>query len=59
MNPMKDDYVRQLVDKKVDDSNEYTKVGVKNPFKKEGVPPQDIDCQFFPESGRFLLVQNR
>lgn len=55
VNPMKDDYVRQLVDKKVDDSNEYTKVGVKNPFKKEGVPPQDIDCQFFPESGRFLF----
>ncbi|MBQ4198085.1 MAG: hypothetical protein II659_09630 [Bacteroidales bacterium] len=54
INPIKDSFVKELVDKKVDNTEEYTKIGVLNPFKKEKTQKKDVDCQFLPESGRYF-----
>ena len=54
INPIKDNYVKDLVDHKVDNTEDYTKVGVQNPFKKEKKERHDVDCQFLPESGRYF-----
>ena len=54
INPIKDNFVKDLVDHKVDNTEEYTKVGVLNPFKKEKKERHDVDCQFLPESGRYF-----
>lgn len=54
INPIKDNYVKELVEHKDDVTEDYTKVGVLNPFKKEKAPKHDVDCQFLPESGRYF-----
>ncbi len=54
INPIKDNYVKELVEHKVDNTEDYTKVGVQNPFKKEKKVREDLDCQFLPESGRYF-----
>lgn len=54
INPIKDNYVKDLVEHKVDNTEDYTKVGVLNPFKKEKKERHDVDCQFLPESGRYF-----
>lgn len=53
INPIKDNFVKDLVEHKVNETAEFTKVGVQNPFKKEKVHSK-IDCQFLPESGRYF-----
>lgn len=54
INPIKDNFVKDLVEHKVRETEEYTKVGVQNPFKREKVANEKIDCQFLPESGRYF-----
>ncbi|MBQ3382852.1 MAG: hypothetical protein IJG54_05940 [Bacteroidales bacterium] len=54
INPIKDNYIKDLVEHKVDNTEDYTKIGVQNPFKKEKTPKKDVDCQFLPESGRYF-----
>ena len=54
INPIKDNFVKELVDRKVDNTDDYTKIGVQNPFKKEKKQKHDLDCQFLPESGRYF-----
>ena len=51
---MKDNFIKGLVDHKVDNTDDYIKVGVQNPFKKEKEKKHDVDCQFLPESGRYF-----
>ncbi|MBR4801608.1 MAG: hypothetical protein IK041_02230 [Bacteroidales bacterium] len=57
INPLKDNYVKELVDHKDDVTEDYLKVGVLNPFKKEKKAKHDVDCQFLPESGRYFAGQ--
>lgn len=54
VNPMKDGYVKNLITNKIKDRDEYTKIGVRYPFDKDKKQNADIDCQFFPESGRLI-----
>ncbi|MBO6222359.1 MAG: hypothetical protein J6N56_01090 [Bacteroidales bacterium] len=54
INPIKDNYVKELVERKVDNTEDYTRIGVQNPFKKEKEARLDVDCQFLPESGRYF-----
>ncbi|HPT06215.1 MAG TPA: hypothetical protein PK500_06150 [Candidatus Egerieousia sp.] len=54
VNPMKDDFLKKLIDNKVKERDEYTKIGAKYPFDNEKVKMQDIDFQLFPESGRLI-----
>src|SRR5574344_1784192 len=54
VNPMKDGYVKDLITNKIKDRDEYTKIGVRYPFDKDKKQNADIDCQFFPESGRLI-----
>ena len=54
VNPMKDNYLHDLISNKVKERDEYTKIGVEYPFDSENKADEDIDCQFFPESGRLL-----
>ncbi|MCR5003351.1 MAG: hypothetical protein K5984_03190, partial [Bacteroidales bacterium] len=53
-NPLKDDYINELVEQKVRRSEAYTDAGVKSPFEKEKKQDKKIDVQFLPESGRAL-----
>lgn len=53
-NPVKDDYVQKLVKNRVKVKDEYTRIGVKYPFDNKKVK-QDVDCQFFAESGKMLF----
>ena len=55
VNPMKDNYIKDLIANKVKDRDEYTKIGAAYPFDNTKKPANDIDCQFFPESGRLIL----
>ena len=62
INPMKDDFVKNLVDAKMTDQINYDEVGVRNPFrktlfKKKEKSEEYIDLQFLPESGRYLAGQ--
>ena len=56
-NPMKDDFVENLVSQQVKDDYKYTDVGMRNPFDKEKQPKRELDVQFLPESGRMLYGQ--
>ena len=53
-NPMKDDFVENLVRETVKDDYKYTDVGMANPFDKVKPAKREIDVQFLPESGRWL-----
>lgn len=53
-NPMKDDFVENMVKEEVRDTYKYTDVGVANPYEKVKKEKKDIDVQFLPESGRYL-----
>ncbi|MBR5101372.1 MAG: hypothetical protein IKX34_08770 [Bacteroidales bacterium] len=54
-NPMKDDFVEMLVREEVREDAKYTEMGVSNPFGKEAPDRREVDVQFLPESGRWLL----
>ncbi len=59
-NPMKDDFVTLLTDSKVYENDKYVEIGVENPFKEESkekadAKDYDIDIQFMPESGRYVV----
>lgn len=53
-NPMKDDFVDNMVKSEVRDSYKYYDAGVENPFDRKKVEKLDYDVQFLPESGRYL-----
>ncbi len=57
-NPLKDDYVQSLVKKKEYSRVEYTKVGMESPFARHKDEKFDIDIQFMPESGRYVVGEN-
>lgn len=54
VNPMKDGYLKELIANKVKERDEYAKIGVGYPFDNEKKISGDIDCQFFPESGKLI-----
>ncbi len=59
-NPMKDDFVTLLTDSKVYENDKYVEIGVENPFKEQSkekaeAKDYDIDIQFMPESGRYVV----
>ncbi|MBR5075147.1 MAG: hypothetical protein IKX26_08000, partial [Bacteroidales bacterium] len=53
INPVKDNYVEELKEKKLRDNSFYEEIGSGNPFNEKKVVPR-IDCRFLPESGRLL-----
>ena len=54
-NPMKDDYVGQMVQDEVREKNIYAEAGVADPFAKEKQDgKRKVDVQFLPESGRWM-----
>ena len=53
INPVKDNYVEELKEKKLRDNSFYEEIGAGNPFNEKKVVPR-IDCRFLPESGRLL-----
>ena len=54
-NPMKDDYVGQMVEDEVREKKIYADAGVADPFAKEKTDgKRKVDVQFLPESGRWL-----
>ena len=57
INPIKDNYVKELEKKKMRDDFHYEDLGVENPYHKIK-RVQNIDCSFLPESGRLLLGTN-
>ncbi len=57
-NPLKDDYVQSLVKKKEYSRGEYTKIGMESPFARRKDEGFDIDIQFMPESGRYVVGEN-
>ncbi len=57
-NPMKDDFVKTLKEDKVYDKQKYLEIGAENPFQKVKDPKYDIDIQFMPESGRYVVGEN-
>ena len=54
INPIKDNYIKELVEHNDEVTEDYLKVGVLNPLKKEKKEWHDVDCQFLPESGRYF-----
>ena len=57
INPIKDNYVKELEKKKMRNDFHYEDLGVENPYHKIK-RVQNIDCTFLPESGRLLLGTN-
>ena len=57
INPVKDNYVKELEKKKMRDDLHYEDLGVENPYHMIK-RVQTIDCSFLPESGRLLLGTN-
>ncbi len=57
-NPIKDDYVKKLEDDKVYDRLEYIRIGAVTPFQVPKGRDFDIDIQFMPESGRYVVGEN-
>lgn len=62
-NPMKDEFVDLLTDSKVYENDKYVEIGVENPFKEQSkeraeAKDYDIDIQFMPESGRYVVGKN-
>ena len=57
-NPMKDDFLADLVAVEYKDQLTYDELGVRNPFRKEVLRRRKnetkVDLQFLPESGRYL-----
>ena len=58
-NPMKDEFLSDLLIAEYTDQRTYDDLGVRNPFRKElgaraGKKETDVDLQFLPESGRYL-----
>ena len=57
-NPMKDDFLADLVAVEYTDQLTYDELGVRNPFRKEVLrrtkSETKVDLQFLPESGRYL-----
>ena len=57
-NPMKDDFLVDLVAVEYTDQLTYDELGVRNPFRKEVLrrtkSETKVDLQFLPESGRYL-----
>lgn len=58
-NPMKDEFLSDLMIAEYSDQRTYDELGVRNPFRKElanrSVKKEtDVDLQFLPESGRYL-----
>lgn len=59
VNPMKDSFVKDLEKAGISDPLNYEEIGVENPFKKKMFTKKtknenQVDVQFFPESGRYL-----
>lgn len=58
-NPIKDDFVKEMVENKVYEENKYIEIGVSNPADKaKNDIKKDIDLQFLPESGRYVVGKN-
>lgn len=53
INPVKDNYVEELKEKKLRDNSFYEEIGTSNPFNERKAVPK-FDCHFLPESGRLL-----
>ncbi|MBO7562433.1 MAG: hypothetical protein J6T04_06080 [Bacteroidales bacterium] len=53
INPVKDNYVEELKEKKLRDNSFYEEIGAGNPFDERKLVPK-FDCHFLPESGRLL-----
>ena len=53
-NPLKDDYINNLVESNVRKASSYTSTGVKSPFEAKAKADPSLDVQFLPESGRCL-----
>lgn len=58
-NPMKDEFVSDLLIAEYTDQRTYDELGIRNPFRKElgartGKKETAVDLQFLPESGRYL-----
>ena len=54
LNPIKDQFVEKLKEKKERTPEVYLDMGVQNPFKERD-KKRDISCVFLPESGRYLV----
>ncbi len=57
-NPLKDDFVRVLESRNDKNAYKYLQIGAENPFRKFAEPEYDIDMQFMPESGRYVVGEN-
>lgn len=57
-NPMKDEVVAAMRERQVRETYKYTEIGEENPFAKTEKVKRDIDIQFMPESGRYVVGQN-
>lgn len=53
INPVKDNYVKELTNKQIRNDSEYEEIGVENPFHQIK-RVKTLDCAFLPESGRLL-----
>ena len=58
-NPVKDNFIEELLSIEYNDQFTYDELGVQNPFRKEILKKkpkteEGIDLQFLPESGRYL-----
>ncbi len=56
-NPMKDDFVDLMVKEEVKEKDKYAEMGVSSPFEKKREAKKNVDVQFLPESGRWILGQ--
>ena len=59
INPVKDEYLKELENKKMRDDSQYIYLGAQNPFNPIKKVSK-IDCAFLPEGGRLLAgTRNR
>lgn len=56
-NPIKDDFIKELDANKESNVNQYTEIGVSKPSNGKS-NKYDIDIQFMPESGRYIIGKN-
>lgn len=54
-NPMKDDFIDQMVKQEVKEKDKYAEMGVASPFERKREEKRKVDVQFLPESGRWIL----